>query len=71
MAIDNLCLKIQQDLLFLQFLAEEKETVLNFQVEPIPNEGKEVIVNVAGNATEYFDQETRNNNIGSRVDRIL
>ena len=58
MAVGYLRLKIHQDLLFLQALAVEKNVALNFQVEEIPNEGIEVIVDIAGDGTEYFDQET-------------
>lgn len=58
MAVDNLFFKIQQDLSFFQALAEEKNLSLNFQVEQIPGEGIEVIVDLAGEGTEYFDQTT-------------
>ena len=58
MAVGYLHLKIQQDLLFLQALAVEKNVALNFQVEEIPDEGIEVTVDIAGEGTEFFDQET-------------
>ena len=60
MSIIQLHLKIHQELLFLQALAEQKNITLNFQVENIPEEGIEVIVDIAGHGIEFFDQVTIN-----------
>ena len=60
MAILQLHVKIHQELLFLHALAEEKNIALNFQVELLPEEGIEVIVDIAGHGIEFFDQVTIN-----------
>ena len=58
MAALQLHVHIQQELLFLQALAAEKNLALNFQVELIPEEGIEVIIDIAGQGIEIFDQVT-------------
>ena len=63
MAVLQLHVQIRQELLFLQALAEEKNIALNFQVELIPDEGIEVIIDIAGQGIEIFDQVTINSEL--------
>ena len=60
MAILQLHVKIHQELSFLKAFAEQKNLALNFQLEHIPEEGMEVIVDLAGHGIEFFDQVTIN-----------